>query len=54
MSEQHDSEDRDELPQPAEDPATGSTGSTDERSSENRREGLRQESDDKLSDPKDS
>lgn len=40
--------DRDDLPQPSEDPATGSTGSTDARSSENRRQGLEHEPDDKL------
>ena len=40
--------DRDDIPQPTEDPDTGSTGSTDERSSENRQEGLEKEPDDKL------
>ena len=38
--------DHEDIPQPADDPDTGSTGSTDERSSENRREGLRKDSDD--------
>lgn len=42
------SDDREDLPQPAEDPDTGSTGSTDSRSSENRRKGLEKEPDDKL------
>lgn len=46
MTDQPDK--RDDLPQPAEDPDTGSTGSTDERSSENRRKGLEKEPDDKL------
>lgn len=41
-------DDREDIPQPAEDPDTGSTGSTDKRSSENRREGLEKEPDDKL------
>ncbi len=41
---------RENMPQPTEDPDTGSTGSTDERSSENRQEGLEKESDDKLGD----
>ena len=42
----------DDIPQPAEDPDTsGATGSTDDRSAENRREGLAKEPDDKLSDP---
>lgn len=45
MSDQND---RDDIPQPAEDPETGSTGTTDERSSENRRKGLEREPDDKL------
>ena len=42
------SDDREDLPQPSEDPDTGSTGSTDKRSSENRRKGLEKEPDDKL------
>lgn len=49
MAKHYDGDDReDAIPQPAEDPDTGSTGSTDERSSENRREGLKKEPDDKL------
>ena len=43
-------ETHEDLPQPAEDPDTGATGSTAERSSENRREGLAKEPDDKLED----
>lgn len=42
-----------QIPQPSEDPDTGSTGSTDERSSENRREGLKREQGDKLGDAED-
>ena len=38
-----DDQDRADIPQPSEDPATGATGSTDPRSSENRREGLEKE-----------
>jgi hypothetical protein len=52
MANHYDGDDReDNIPQPAEDPDTGSTGSTDERSSENRRKGLEKEPDDKLGDP---
>ena len=43
-----DSKEQTSIPQLSEDPDTGSTGSTDERSSENRREGLEKELDDKL------
>lgn len=50
MANQYDGDDREDVAQPAEDPATGSTGSTDERSSENRRKGLEKEPDDKLGD----
>lgn len=46
--------DREDIPQPAEDPDTGSTGSTDERSTENRRKGLEKDSDDKLGETEDS
>ena len=45
--------DRQDIPQPSEDPDTGSGGSTDPRSSENRREGLKREPDDKLGDAED-
>ena len=45
------SDDRSDIPQPSKDPATGATGSTDERSSENRREGLERESGDTLEEP---
>ena len=48
MSDQNE---RDDIPQPAEDPDTGATGSTDDQSAENRREGLKKEPDDKLGDP---
>jgi hypothetical protein len=41
-------DERNDLPQPSEDPDTGSTGSTDERASENRRKGLEKEPDDIL------
>ena len=44
-------EERADIPQPAEDPDTGASGSTDERSSENRREGLEKEPDDNLGEP---
>lgn len=51
MANRYEGDDReDDIPQPAEDPDTGSTSSTDERSSENRRKGLEKESDDKLND----
>lgn len=50
MANQYDGDDREDVAQPAEDPATGATGSTDERSSENRRKGLEKEPDDKLGD----
>ena len=45
------SDERADIPQPAEDPDTGASGSTDERSSENRQEGLEKEPDDKLGEP---
>ena len=45
------SDERTDMPQPAEDPDTGASGSTDERSSENRQEGLEKEPDDKLGEP---
>ncbi len=45
------SEDRSDIPQPNKDPATGATGSTDERSSENRREGLEKEPNNTLEEP---
>ncbi len=48
MAHHYDGDDREDIPQPAEDPDTDSTGSTDDRSSENRRKGLDKENDDKL------
>jgi hypothetical protein len=49
MSDQHDRNNTDEhreRPDPQEDPETSTIGSTDERSSENRREGLRKDGED--------
>lgn len=43
MTDSESDHDRTDVPQPTEDPETGSTGSTDERSSENRRKGLEQD-----------
>ncbi len=48
MTQHSDSSDPEDVSQPAENPETGSSGSTDERSTENRREGLGREPDDKL------
>ena len=45
--------DRQDIPQPSEDPDTGSSGTTDPSSSDNRREGLKREPDDKLGDAED-
>ena len=44
---------RQDIPQLSEDPDTGSGGRADPRSSENRREGLKREPDDKLGDAED-
>lgn len=46
MKHDHDKENRRERPDPHEDPETSIIGSTDERSSENRRDGLRKDGED--------
>lgn len=46
MKHDHDKDDTRKRPDPHEDPDTASIGSTDERSSENRREGLKKDGED--------
>lgn len=43
MTDAENERHREDVPQPTEDPETGSTGSTDPSSSENRRKGLEQD-----------
>lgn len=53
MKHQHDENETDthrDRPDPQEDPETSTIGSTDERSSENRREGLKKDGEDVSSD----